>query len=536
MNLRRYQRHAIDSTTEAFRDSRSALLVLATGTGKTVIFSTLAHEWQDRRVMVVAHREELVRQAADKIERITGEHPDIEMADEWADDSIFRQNKIVVSSVQTLNAGSPRRLSRFRPDDFGLIVVDEAHHATADTYRRVIGHFDRSKILGVTATPDRSDEEALGRVFETVPFCYEMMDGIRDGYLVPIKVTTVNVKDLDYSEARDTAGDLNQQDVAKIQGSERVLHEIVDPIVAIAGNRKTIVFATPGYAGEGEDEYHVAERMTEIINRHKPGSAVRVSQDTPKDLRREYIRQFAEGRIQFLVNVGVLTEGFDDPTIEVVAITRPTKSRSLYAQMVGRGTRPIVADESDDPEVRRRNIAASIKPHVEVVDVCGISGKHKLISPTDILGKDDEVAARAKVIVRKNPEITAERAIEQAEEEIKSEKELKAEQVRKSIIGKARFSVAEIDPFDALDIAPVAERGWDRTQGPTTKQLDILVNHGIRPETIKNKRQASVLIDEISRRRSNGLAGFKLAARLRERGLPTNVSIGEAMNLLTRSR
>src|SRR5262249_11353944 len=140
---RDYQTRCMDSIRDAFvAGSRSVLAVLSTGLGKTVIFSHVAHRWKRGRVLVMAHRDELIRQAADKLERVTGEPCDIEMADLYADSSPLNgRAKVVVTSVQTMS----RRFSRFDPQDFGLLVTDEAHHAVADSYQAVWKHFGQNE-------------------------------------------------------------------------------------------------------------------------------------------------------------------------------------------------------------------------------------------------------------------------------------------------------------------------------------------------------------------------------------------------------
>ncbi|NBW22916.1 MAG: DEAD/DEAH box helicase, partial [Caulobacteraceae bacterium] len=308
MKLRPYQQRVVDSVIAELENSKSTLVVLPTGGGKTVCFAHLVgHFMKQGRVMVIAHREELIRQAASKIEQIVGYRPAIEMADEWADEEGFNRPKVVVASVQTLVTG---RVNRFNPEDFALVITDEAHHCIAQSYRKVYDHILRGKTkhLGVTATPDRADEQALGQVFQTVAFDYELPQIIDDGWLVPIRQKLVMVEGLDYSKVKTTAGDLNQGDVAKAQANEQILHEMIAPIIDIAGTKKTIVFATPGSkkTEDGEDDFHIAQRMTEILNRHRPNAARRVSQDTPKVERRQMLQDFAAGRFQFLVNVGVL--------------------------------------------------------------------------------------------------------------------------------------------------------------------------------------------------------------------------------------
>lgn len=287
MNLRSYQQDAIDATLEAFQTHRSALVVMPTGTGKTVLFSHLARRTQGR-VMVIAHREELIRQAADKIKAVTGETCDIEMANDRADLHMYRRSKVVVASLQSLHH---KRLKRFRPDDFELVIIDEAHHAVAKSYRRVLDHFSGSKLFGVTATPDRSDEKALGLIFECCPFSYNLTDAIADGYLVPIEQRAVVVESLDFSRVHTLAGDFNVRELSELMRYEENLHKIADPLIKLARRKKTIVFTA--------DKAH-CERLTEIVNRHRLNAARFVHDGTPKEERRKILADYRAGRFQYL--------------------------------------------------------------------------------------------------------------------------------------------------------------------------------------------------------------------------------------------
>jgi superfamily II DNA or RNA helicase len=384
------------------------------------------------------------------------------------------------------------------------------------------------KHLGVTATPDRSDEFALGKVYEEAPYVYELPDAVRDGWLVPIQQDIVRVTGLDYSNVKVTAGDLNQGDVAKAMGSERVLQGMCDAIVQLSGDKKAIVFATPGSMKIGNDKFHIADRVEEIFNRHKPGCAARVSQDTPKDLRREILNDYRNGKFQYLINVGVFTEGFDEPGVEIVAILRPTKSRSLYAQMVGRGTRPLpgVVDGVDRAEARRAAIANSSKPRVRVIDFAGNSGKHKLVTSADILGGnyEDRVVERAKQKAEKGS-VDMQDALIEAMQEFRREDEDRKR--RSKVIGKAEFVVQSIDPFDIFDISPNRLRGWEIGKGATPKQINMLSGFGIDGKDL-TMGHASQLIDECMRRKNAGIVGFNQAMKLHEKGLSTDMSAAQA--------
>lgn len=226
MILRDYQERSIKGIFHAFVQFDSTLLVLPTGTGKTCVFAELIRRVQPQRVMVLAHRQELISQAREKIEAIAGVECEIEMADMVAATSMFGRSPVVVSTVQTQISGGTgtERMRRFDPMEFGLLIIDEAHHAASSSYRRIIAHYRQNpnlKVLGVTATPDRTDELALGEIFESVAFDYEIIDAIHGGYLVPIDQQFVTVSDLDFSRVRTTAGDLNGADLAALMEQER---------------------------------------------------------------------------------------------------------------------------------------------------------------------------------------------------------------------------------------------------------------------------------------------------------------------------
>ena len=529
MQLRSYQQAAVEAVIEQFEEVGSTLIVLPTGCGKTIVFSHVAERMRNRgRVMVLAHREELIWQAADKLERVTGAAPDIEMAEHQAGDSWFgRGADVVVSSIQTQNAGrNGTRMERFPPSEFGLLIVDEAHHVTASSYRKVIAHYRKNaslKVLGVTATPDRHDEQALGQIFETVAFDYELPDAIRDGWLTPIQQHAVHVDGLDYSAIRTTAGDLNGADLARVMEYEDNLHRIADPTFRIAAGRRTLVFAA---------SLAHAERLTEIFNRHQPGCARWVHGGTPKEERRQIVRDYSAGIFQILVNVGVATEGFDSPGIEVVAIGRPTKSRSLYAQMVGRGTRPLpgLVDGEPNADERRLCIASSRKPQLEVLDFVGNSGKHKLVSTVDTLGgnRDEAVVARARAAVesagRQGLPADAAEELDRAEREIAEEAERAR---RKNLRARANYSTTQVDPFDVLQVQPWRERGWDKGKEPSEKMRAFLERQGIAPDGL-SFRACRQLIQEIIERRAQSKATFKQARVLRRFGYPTDMSFDEA--------
>jgi superfamily II DNA or RNA helicase len=526
---------------QAFEKSQSVLNVLATGLGKTIIFSHIAKEFmKSGRILVIAHREELIRQAHEKLEAICETKPEIEMADQWANRGFYKTD-LIVSSVQTQNAGrNGGRMNDFDPNDFSLLIIDEAHHAPAQSYLRVIDYYSQNpnlKILGCTATPDRADELALGQIFDTVAYEYDIKDGISDGWLVPIEQQSVFVKGLDFSECRVTAGDLNGKDLAAIMEYEETLHGIATPCVDLCGNRKTLIFAA---------SVAHAERLAEIINRHKPNSARYVCGTTPKDDRKQLFKDYRANRFQFLVNVGITTEGWDEPGVQIVVMARPTKSRCLYTQMAGRGTRALegVLDGIDEADDRKRAIRESDKDHLTIIDFVGNCGRHKLVTSADVLGGrySDEIVEQAKKnIEEKSAEKPVDVATELqiAEQEIKKRhREQEEALVRDKIKARAHYSTAKVNPFDVFDLEPHRERAWHKGRQPTMAQAECLKKAGVDIAGLSFSH-AHQLIDELIQRQKKGMPTYKMQKHLRKSKMPNDITFEEAgvvMGMLAKQR
>ena len=592
MKLRDYQETAIQKILESWQKFRSCLIVLPTGCGKTVVFGELIHrlltnkvkvegeQWigQDSvRAMVLAHREELISQAADKVGRISGADVQVEMGEMKVSPMFGQMPHVVVSTVQTQTAPlggkvkvegeGEQRMSKFCPDDFGVLVIDEAHHATAKTYRSCIEHYlsnPKCRLLGVTATPDRADESALGSVFDTVAFEYTVTEAIHDGWLVPVKQRLVKVGSLDFSKVSSCAGDFNQGELAQVLEEEQNLHAIAAPTMEICGNRRAIIFAA---------SVKQAERLAEILNRGKRDSGLGIgdsgsTQDraawvcgmTPKDERRTILEDFKAGRVQYLVNVGVLTEGYDDAGVEVVVMARPTKSRALYAQMAGRATRPsakiadllgTVGDQvkvegegeqrMDASSLRRKLIAESDKPECTILDFVGNSGRHKLVSTVDILGgkeiDEDEEEARARA--KKRCEESGE-AVDMVAELEKSRAEIKAAKAeearrRKFIQATAKFIEVSVDPFNIFDLPPIeATANCTLGRSLSWRQKELLREKlKVDPEKI-GLAQARQLLDEYFRRVNERLATFGQMKMLRKFGVSVPMHFDEASRTLNK--
>ena len=528
MKLRPYQSAASDAIFKEWEDNDATLVVMPTGGGKTVLFADVIRRVFPRRALVIAHREELIFQARDKIQRVTGLSADVEMGEYRADGGLFGQARVVVSTIQTQCSGGDGggRMSKFDPQRFGVLIIDEAHHATSRSYRRGIDLYPTEPAVkgpGVTPTPHPADGGGLRGGFQSVAFDYEVLDAIHDGWLVPIEQQMVHVEGLDYSSIRTTAGDLNGGDLAAVMEAEKNLQQMASASLATIGSRRALVFTASVKA---------AEMTAEIFNRHRAGMASWVCGKTDREKRRRVLADFAAGKLQVVCNCGVLTEGFDDPGVEVVIMGRPTKSRSLYSQMVGRSTRPLpgVVDGPETADERRAAIAASAKPSCLVVDFVGNAGKHKLVTSADILGgKVSEEALELAVerTLKAGGPVKMAEALDEAEAELQEQKRLAEAALRARLVATARFTTQSVDPFDVLHLDPVKPRGWDNVKQLTEKQRSLLAKQGINPDGISFS-QGKQLISEIFRRWDGKLCSFKQAKVLRKYGYDTNVSFADA--------
>jgi len=505
MELRPYQQQAAAATFAALADHRSTLVVMPTGTGKTILFAAVAERFRPLgRALILAHREELVEQACDKVQRSTRLTVGVEMGQRRTEASMLPD--VVVASVQSLSR--PSRRERFTRESFALVVIDEAHHATSASYRAIIEHFPGAKLLGVTATPDRGDGVGLRAVFSSVAFEYSLRHAIADGYLVTLRQRAITVASLDVSRVRTVAGDLHAGDLDKLFTTETMLHEVAVPLVEQAGDRSTIVFTV---------SVEHAHALTEVIGRYAPGQARALDGMTDHDVRRATIDAFALGEFRFLVNCALFTEGFDIPGISCVAIVRPTKSRAFYAQMVGRGTR-LAPGKSD----------------CLILDFRGNAGRHALVSAVDVLGGkdlDESTKNHARTLVEKDPQLDLLTALDRAA----------AHQVR----CRPEYHVREVDPF-GLSIAPNAAEAArllalpllpidERSQPATQQQRDWLVARGlpVAGEALY-AHHAAALLAELRRRQREGLASYKQLRLLARRGVADahQITFARAMVLI----
>lgn len=528
---RPYQNAALDATLRQLEQYHSTVVVLPTGLGKTVYASKLIAGWEKGNCLFLAHTKELIVQAADKLEAELGYRPGVEMNIQGVEpDTLWQGGMTVVGSVQTMYGD--RRLAKYARHPFGLIVVDECHHATSATYKKVVGYFQalnpNLKVVGITATPNRADGTALGLMFESVAYQMSINDAIGGGWLAPVAQEYVVVDSLDFDGIKTKKNefgeaDFNASQLEAVLTQEEMLHKLAVPTLEKVGDRSTLVFtATVRHAHE----------LAAVLNRYKPQSAAAVDGGTDPERRKELVRDFASGKIQFLTNCAVLTEGFDAPRCSAVVMGRPTKSLSLYTQMLGRGLRPLpgVVDGVPDAQDRRLAILTSDKPNCLVLDFVGNSN-HKLASSYDVLGgkydtETRELARREATRERKDVGEVMEQAaaLLAIERQWKEREDIKAREVR--------YGSHAVNPFDA-DAPEVV--GSDYT-GPargtaTDSQVRLLVNLGVDPHVAErySKRQAGAVIDSLAATRCTAKQG----ATLRKHGIdPAGIGMDRASRII----
>jgi superfamily II DNA or RNA helicase len=458
MKLRDYQQASRESIQNEWEKGvQRTLLVLPTGCGKTIVFSKVI---EDRvilgeRVLVLAHRSELLDQAADKLEKSTGLKCATEKAEQTSIGSWYR---VVVGSVQTMMR--EKRLQQFDKDFFDTIIIDEAHHCISDSYQRVLQYFGQANVLGVTATPDRGDMRNLGSYFESLAYEYTLPKAIKEGYLSPIKAMTIPLQ-------------INLSAVGQ-QALDPYLDSIATEMWRVAQDRKIVVFLPL---------VKTSQKFTNILNAIG-FKAAEVNGDSHD--RAEILADFDSGKYNVLCNSMLLTEGWDCPSVDCVVVLRPTKVRSLYSQMVGRGTRLFPGKED-----------------LLLLDFLWHTEKHELCHPAHLIAENEESVEK------------------QAAEDVIAQRE---EALAKQLAEMKRRKRALVDPLQfemsiqAEDLSSyVPSFGWEMSP-PSEKQLQTLEKMGILPEQIDNAGKATKLLERLDKRRSEGLTTPKQIRFLEQRG------------------
>ena len=506
MELRPYQEAARQAIHTQWNSGvQRTLLVLPTGTGKTIVFAAVVEDAvrAGRRVLILAHRGELLDQAADKIRRSTGLASAVEKAESSCLGSWYR---VVVGSVQSLQR--PQRLEPFPHDYFGTIVIDEAHHAITDGYRRVLDWFPEADVLGVTATPDRGDMRNLGEVFGSLAYEYKLTEAIRDGFLCRIMAQTLPLQ-LDISTVGMSGGDYA---VGELGGAlDPYLDQIAAEMARYCKDRKTVVFLPL---------IKTSQKFRDILNAHGFNAAEVNGQSAD---RAEVLADFEAGKYNVLCNSMLLTEGWDCPSVDCVVVLRPTKVRSLYSQMVGRGTR-----------------LSPGKKDLLLLDFLWLTDRHELCRPADLICEDRAVAQQMtdNLAAAACPE-DLEDAAKQAGEDVVAQRE---EALAKQLAEQRRKRARLVDPLQyemsiqAEDLTGyVPAFGWESSP-PTADQLTALEKLGIQPDGVDSAGKAGLLLDRLAKRRNEGLTTPKQIRCLERYGF-THVgtwSFDAAKNMIDR--
>lgn len=488
MELRPYQQEAREAIFEQWDGGvLKTLLVLPTGCGKTIVFAKVTEDCVRRgdRVLILAHRGELLEQAADKIRQSTGLGCAVEKAEETCMGSWFR---VVVGSVQTMMR--EKRLGQFPEDYFQTIIIDEAHHCISDSYQKVLNHFSSAKILGVTATPDRGDMRNLGSYFESLSYEYTLPKAIKEGYLSPIKALTIPLK-IDMTGVGVQAGDFKASDIST--ALDPYLQGIAQEMEKYCKDKKTVVFLPL---------VKTSQKFRDLLNAHG-FRAAEVNGDSQD--RSEVLEAFDRGEYNVLCNSMLLTEGWDCPSVDCVVVLRPTKVRSLYCQMVGRGTR-----------------LSPGKDHLLLLDFLWHTERHELCHPASLICQDEEVAkkmtehieqAGCPVDIEEAEKTAAEDVVAQREEALAKQLE-EMKRRKKKLVDPLQFEMS-IQAEDLSRYIPAF--GWEMGP-PSEKQKATLEKLGILPDQIENAGKAAKILDRLDKRKEEGLTTPKQIRFLEGRG------------------
>lgn len=491
MQLRPYQEKAKEKVFEQWEDGNNkTLLVLPTGCGKTIVFAKITEDCvrMGARVLILAHRSELLEQASDKIFKATGLKCAVEKAEETC---VYSWYRVVVGSVQTLMRD--KRLNQFESDYFDYIIIDEAHHVLSESYLKILAHFSETKVLGVTATPDRGDMKNLGQVFDSLAFEYTLPEAIKEGYLSPIKAVTIPLK-LDLSSVATQAGDFKASDIDT--ALDPYLCQIAEEMKNYCKDRKTVVFLPL---------VKTSQKFRDILN-SQGFKAAEVNGNSSD--RAEVLADFDKDKYDVLCNSMLLTEGWDCPSVDCVIVLRPTKVRGLYCQMVGRGTRL-------SPETGKKDLL--------LLDFLWHTERHELCRPAHLICSNEEVAqqmtknladnAGCPIDIEEAEKTAAEDVVAQREEALAKQLEEMKKRKRK-LVDPLQFEMS-IQAEDLTGYVP--SFGWEMSP-PSKKQIETLEKLGIFPDEIDNAGKATLLLEKLSKRREAGLTTPKQIRFLEQKG------------------
>lgn len=538
-HLRPYQSGDIETAVSMLNEHGSALGVAATGLGKGVIIAELARRYvaDGKRVLILADMGVLVDQLADTVEKHLGFRPGIERASESSTESLYgRRDMVVVGTVQSQFSvrDGKARCEKWDKGEFGLVISDEAEAFLAPEYRGVLEYHvqEGTHLFGCTATPMRDDGQAMGKLFSAVAFNRDIRWGVKNGYLTPPRQGFVNV-DLDFSRLRIRGEDYTEKSVRALlkDMGEREWISFASGIVKLSGTRQGIVVAP-----------HVesAKAICEYINAVQPGMARAVYGSMTDSEKKDTLYAFKHNHYQVLCSVNMLTKGFDHPGVHNIFMCRPTQSKRLYTQVLGRGVRladPAIGDLVD-ADSRRAAIAASDKPITTMFNMVGINASVRDLKVGDILGGDmSERQREAANRVMEDPEATVE-DIDEAVEEAGKLDEAEASRIREQIRVRAQIEIEFADALDAVS-SPSFQKRKALPEGSISSSKMMTLKRFKIPKYIiarLNDTEAGKLASDCIRRQKAGLCTVNQAMRLKSMGVhvPDRMTKREASDILDR--
>lgn len=511
LRLRPYQKDALAAIERELGPPgargrvRSTLLVLATGTGKSLVAATLVRGYARSavRALVLTHRSVLIDQISEAISA-TRLSPTIERGKDRAKS----RNMVTIASTATLRGD---RLLRFARDHFGLIVVDEAHRALGRGHLAILDYFSSAKVLGLTATPDRLDGRTLGEAFESIAYRLDLRAATAGDWLAPITAERVVLSAIDLSRVPVRRGDLAPGPLAQAMLGELAVHDVAAAILARAGARKTIVFCV--------NRAH-ARSVSAELDRMRPGCARALDSKTHEDERAAGLVGFAAGAFQFLVNCELLVEGYDVPDVGCVVLARPTKSLVMLSQMIGRGTRK-----------------APGKTDVLVVAISGPPDGRMLVGPGDVLAGrilPVELGAQVNRALEAGP-VDLETALSKVDKYADDHRELALEAVARYLAELDELIGAPISASASVSASEVTGDGGGGAFGATDTQLARLGEAGVDLSGLPvlfSTRDAQRILARLEERGAAGLCSYKQARELARAGVdPREVTAARAGEL-----
>lgn len=516
---RPYQRRAFQAIRKDLAVHPSTLLVLATGLGKTVVFSLVAesHVAGGGRALILAHRDELLGQAREKLLDWTDFSP-LEIGLEKQRSRSLSSQPVVIASKDSMNA---KRLKGFAPDAFDLIITDEAHRACAPSYRRIYEHFKDAKHLGVTATPMRLDKQSLGQVFASVAMRYEIMDAVDDGWLVRPRRRLCQIVGMDLSGVHEKTNrgtgerDLNEAELAQALEVAEVVAATAKATMENVGSRPTLIFAVRAHRYTAGDRRGHLYQLVQALNELRPGCAGGLDGTCDERERADVQRRFRAGEVQFLVNCQLFTEGWDEPSVAAVVMARPTTSPGFYLQMLGRGTRLL--GQSIEESARNG------KPDLLVLDFEGNSSRHDMIGLDDVLGGDDEAAVKVRRAKREKRDDG-----EQGDPEgMSAEQEQLV--MQEAVQGKVTHRSFEILSQTELLRVRLPRHDGERADA---RQMMALQIEGFAAYKRLSHEQAGMVLQAIQDRHRAGLCSLRQASLLARCGVNPNITKQQASRLI----